>query len=246
MDRLIETVAGIADDVVASAGGQRRIGLAIDEWNVWYLRRHQARFQPHDWPVAPHLCEDAYTVADAVVVGSLLIAFLRHADRVGSACLAQLVNVIAPIKTEARGPVWREATFYPFSVTAARARGEAVPLAVDGPVLSTTTHGDVPVIDAVATVEESGAASLFVVNRHPGETVDLVLDAPDHTGIHLLDAVLLSDPDVHASNSREQPDRVRPKAMSGHDGRQLRLRLPPVSWVSARLQTGSGHSLAST
>ena len=236
MDGLIETVAGIADDVVAAAGGQRRIGLAIDEWNVWYMRRHQQRFQPHDWPVAPRLCEDAYTVADAVVVGSLLIAFLRHADRVGSACLAQLVNVIAPIKTEPRGPSWREATFHPFSITAARARGEAVALAVDGPVLSTPTHGDVPVVDAVATVEESGTASLFVVNRHPSETVDLVLDAPRRTRIRLLDAVLLSDPDVHATNSMERPDRVRPEPLSGHDGHQLRLRLPPVSWASARLR----------
>ena len=43
----------------------------------------------------PHL-EDVYNVADALVVGGMLITLLNHADRVRIACLAQLVNVIAP------------------------------------------------------------------------------------------------------------------------------------------------------
>ena len=107
LEQTLDRVAAIADEVGARRGSSKRVGLAVDEWNVWYLSRQLARPVPIDWPQAPSLCEDAYTVADGVVVGGLLIALLKHADRVVLACLAQLVNVIAPIKTEPAGPAWR-------------------------------------------------------------------------------------------------------------------------------------------
>ena len=68
--------------------------------------------------------EDHYNVADAVVVGSLLITLLRHSDRVTAACQAQLVNVIAPIMTEPGGPAWRQTIFHPFALTARLAKGD--------------------------------------------------------------------------------------------------------------------------
>ena len=129
MDRYIEDVVAIADEVAAAKGSDKRIALSTDEWNVWYLSRHDASFPPADWAEAPRIAEDAYTVADAVVVGSLLISFLKHADRVTSACLSEPVNTIAPIKTEPGGAAWRESTFYPFALTAEHARGRAVRLA---------------------------------------------------------------------------------------------------------------------
>lgn len=172
------------------------------------------------------------------MVGGLLITMLRHAHRVGSACLAQLVNAIAPIKTEPGGPAWREATFYPFAATARHARGESVPLWIEGPTLATPTHGAVCAIDAVATVAEGRDASLFAVNRHPSQPVELLLDAAGQRTIELLEAVVLTDPDVHATNAMEHPDRVGPKALDGSDGAALRLHLPPVSWVHANLSLG--------
>lgn len=248
LDRYIEEVASIADDVVAGAGGSRSIRLAVDEWNVWYLRRHQERFQPLDWPVAPRISEDAYTVADAVVVGSLLIALLRHADRVSTACLAQLVNVIAPIKTEPLGPAWREATFYPFALTAAHRWGSAVPLHLVAPTVATRRHGEVPVIDAVAVVaDDQSALSVFMVNRHPAEPTTLEVDLLPAQGWAVEDAVVLADGDVHAANTREQPDRVHPVELTSvtiADAR-LRLDLPPVSWAHVRLtRRGEMHDPA--
>jgi alpha-N-arabinofuranosidase len=235
LEGLIETVAGIADEVVDRAGGRKRIRLSLDEWNVWYLRRHQASFQPQGWPEAPRLCEDAYTLADAVVVGGLLIAMLRHADRVASACLAQLVNVIAPIKTEPAGPAWREATFYPFAATARHARGESVPLSIEGPVLAAPTHREVCAVDAVATMTDGAGAALFMVNRHTSEPVEFVMDAPRGRSIRLTEAQVLSDLDVHAANSIDHQDRVIPRSLGGSDGGALRLRLPPASWAHANL-----------
>ena len=116
MDHFVESVSATADAVRAHKKLDKRIHISFDEWNVWY--QHRAESKPptgHDWPVAPVLLEDRYNVADAVVVGNLLISLLRHTDRVHSASLAQLVNVIAPIMTEPGGRSWKQTIFHPFA-----------------------------------------------------------------------------------------------------------------------------------
>jgi alpha-N-arabinofuranosidase len=238
MDRYIEDVATIVDEVATAKGSDKRIELSMDEWNVWYLRRHEETFPPTDWAVAPRIAEDAYTVADAVVVGSLLISFLRHADRVTSACMSELVNTIAPIKTEPGGGAWRESTFYPFALTARHARGRAVDLAIAGPSMDTPAYGDVSALDGVAVVDdESGAVSVFMVNRHKAAAVDLSLDLSCMPPVTAGTAVVLTDEDVHAVNTSSHPLRVRPATLSGItlDGPLLSTQLPPVSWAMIRL-----------
>ena len=241
LEQTLDRVAAIADEVGARRGSSKRVGLAVDEWNVWYLSRHLARPVPIDWPQAPSLCEDAYTVADGVVVGGLLIALLKHADRVVLACLAQLVNVIAPIKTEPAGPAWRETTFYPFALTAAHARGRVVRLPVVAPTITTARHGAVPTVDAVATIAEGGAVSIFVVNRHPREHVLLSIARTDAWSPGVASATVLSHPDIHATNRRTDPDHVRPLPLATAltDGR-LEATLPPASWAMLRLEQAIG------
>src|SRR5690606_35842823 len=130
-----------------------------------------------NWPVAPRLLEDVYSVADAVVFGNLLISLIKHADRVTSASLAQLVNVIAPIMTEPGGPAWRQATFFPFSITSRLAQGEALELKLDAPTYTTKEYGEVPLVDAVATHDAAtGRTAVFLVNRSQDETVTLTVD----------------------------------------------------------------------
>src|SRR5690606_17050683 len=116
-------------------------------------------------------------VADAVVVGNLLISLLRHTDRVHSASLAQLVNVIAPIMTEPGGRSWRQTTFHPFSLTAQHAAGEVLRVAIDAPEYDTAKFGASPVLDAVATHDqETGDVVVFAVNRSTDEELDLAVD----------------------------------------------------------------------
>ena len=108
------------------------------------------------------------------MVGSLLITLLRHADRVAIACLAQLVNVIAPILTEPGGPAWRQTIFHPFALTARLRPGHRAAYRAGLPRYETARYGDVPVLDAVALHdEESGELTVFAVNRG---TADLPLD----------------------------------------------------------------------
>ena len=125
MDAFIEAVVATADSVKATMRSERTIDISFDEWNVWYSDRFNESGKITDvnmWPYAPRLLEDQYSVTDAVVVGSLLICLLKHADRVKAACLAQLVNVIAPIMTEPGGPAWRQTIFFPFAISARLAR----------------------------------------------------------------------------------------------------------------------------
>ncbi|MFC5056162.1 alpha-N-arabinofuranosidase [Saccharothrix xinjiangensis] len=232
MDRFIDRVVATADAVGARLKSDKRITLSFDEWNVWYLSRFQAD-PPTEWLVAPRLIEDTYDVTDAVVVGSLLISLLRHADRVAVACQAQLVNVIAPIRAEPGGPAWRQTTFHPFALTSRLARGQVLRTAVDAPTLPTARFGDVPVVDAVATRDDDGGTTVFAVNRHRTEPVELRVPAGD---ARTAEAWLLHDPDPSAANTEQDPDRVvpRPHRTEVADG-VLRVVLPPVSWCAVTL-----------
>jgi len=241
MDRFIYSVVATADHVKAVRGSDKSINISFDEWNVWYQSRYQEVDRitaVEEWPVAPRLLEDTYSVVDAVVFGSLLISLIRHADRVTAASLAQLVNVIAPIMTEPGGPAWRQTTFYPFAVTSRLAQGVTLELKLDCPTYSTGRYGEVPVVDAVATCDaESGETSVFLVNRSLDEEVTIDID------VRLLGAVTLShveslwDEDIHAANTLRDPERVglRPNETARLEDGTVTITLPPVSWTALTL-----------
>ena len=165
MDHMIDSVVATTDAVAARLRSPRRLSLSFDEWNVWYQHRFGGESElSYDRP--PALIEDDYSVVDAVVVGGLLVSLLRHCDRVRIACQAQLVNVIAPIRTEPGGLAWRQTIFDPFAATARHARGDVLLTHVESPSQPTSRYGDVPVLDAVATLDdEHDAVTVILVNR---------------------------------------------------------------------------------
>jgi alpha-N-arabinofuranosidase len=241
MDHFIETVIATADHVGAVRGSSKRIDISFDEWNVWYLSRFEnvEKIEGIDeWPVAPRLLEDVYSVADAVVFGNLMISLLKHADRVSSASLAQLVNVIAPIMTEPGGPAWRQTTFFPFAITSRLARGEALELKLDAPCYATDRYGSVPVVDAVATLDaDAGRAAVFLVNRSTDETVTVTVDVASLGAVELVESHTLADGDVYAKNTLDDPVRVAPRPNDSIRiaGGELTVTLPPVSWTALAL-----------
>lgn len=241
MDGFIESVVATADHVKAVRGSDKTINISFDEWNVWYLSRFEnvEKIEGIDnWPVAPRLLEDVYSVADAVVFGNLLISLLRHADRVQSASLAQLVNVIAPIMTEPNGPAWRQTTFFPFSITSRLAQGEALQLKLDAPTYETKEYGTVPLVDAVATHDaETGRSAVFLVNRSQSEAVTLTIDIAALGDVSVLESHLLADDDVYAKNTLADRERVAPSSNDSASvaGGELTITLPPVSWTALSL-----------
>ncbi|MCY1144370.1 alpha-N-arabinofuranosidase [Actinoplanes sp. Pm04-4] len=235
MDHFIDSVTATADSVGARRKSKKRISISFDEWNVWYLSKFQSRPTPVDWQVAPRVIEDSYNVADAVVVGSLLISLLRHSDRVTAACQAQLVNVIAPIRAEPTGTAWRQTTFHPFALTSRLAQGNVLDVKITSPAYETPRFGAVPVLDAVATHDPAtGDLTVFAVNRHQTDPVDLTIPLPASTQV--AESWLLTDSDLKATNTQENPDRVVPRpAEPTLTDNTLRLTLPPVSWSAIRL-----------
>ena len=239
MDTFIRDVVATADHVGAALRSSKKIDIAFDEWNVWYQSALASSSTDDPWTAAPRLSEDAYTVLDAVVVGSLLITLLRHSDRVSIACQAQLVNTISSIRAEPGGPAWRQSIFHPFALTARHARGQVLDLRVDAPTLPTAQHGEVSVLDSVATYDiQEGRVAVFVVNRDPSGPVAFTTDLRGFGDVTLTGATLIADDDLTAANTQEQPDRVAPKAHPSAtlDGTVLSAELPAASWSMFLLQ----------
>ncbi|NUW41698.1 arabinosylfuranosidase ArfA [Nonomuraea rhodomycinica] len=230
MEYFIRSVVATADHVGAKLKSRKRIDISFDEWNIWYLSRHQAAEPPRDWPVAPPLLEDHYHLADAVAFGGLLITLLRNSDRVTAASLAQLVNVIAPIMTEPGGRAWRQTTFHPFAQASRHASGEVLRVEPVSPSYETAEYGEVPMLHAVATRAEDGGVTVFAVNRSTDGPLSLEIDARALGGVRVTGATTLTDADVYARNTADQPDRVAPRANPDVEHDPLRVLLPPVSW----------------
>jgi alpha-L-arabinofuranosidase len=228
MDAFIEGVIATADHVRAKLRRSKRIDLSFDEWNVWYTDS----FEGGTWEHAPRMSEDLFDVADAVVVGNLLISLLRRADRIGVACQAQLANVLAPIRTEPGGPAWRQPIFHPFAHVAAHARGEVLRVVLDCPRQETARYGDVPVVDAVATYDGE-TVTVFAVNRALDEPVGLSLDMRAFPDLRRGERITLADRDHAAANTAAEPDRVTPRRGPLRPGEGAEL--PPMSWNVLRL-----------
>ena len=239
MDYFIDTVVATADHVGYKKRSSKKINISFDEWNVWYLKEHQESQKTYDeWSYAPRQLEDVYTVADAVVVGNMLMTLLKHSDRVTSASLAQLVNVIAPIMTEPGGPAWRQTTFYPFSITSRLASGEVIRPVIQTAKYETAKYGPVSVVDSVATVDDDQVA-VFLVNRDLDEPADVTVDLRSLGSSRITEAVTVSDADVRATNTITHQTRVTPwlnTSAARCDG-VLSIRLPPVSWSAVALSS---------
>ncbi|WP_136518090.1 MULTISPECIES: arabinosylfuranosidase ArfA [Cellulomonas] len=248
MDYFIESVVSTADAVRAAGKHKKHINLSFDEWNVWYQTGKETPDQPHViereavWREHPRIIEDEYGVTDAVVVGTLLNSLLRHGDRVKVANQAQLVNVIAPIRSEEGGPAWRQTIFWPFARTAALAKGEILRPVVASDRYATERFGDVDLVDVSATWdEENGRVALFLANRDLDEAADVAATLRGWRLGRVLAAEVLDVPeggDRYTANTQENPDAVglRPLGDVTVDGEQVALRLPPLSWAVVQLE----------
>ncbi|MBC9724152.1 alpha-N-arabinofuranosidase [Streptomyces sp. TRM68367] len=240
MESFIENVVATCDHVGARLKSKKKINLSFDEWNVWYLSRweaHAKTFEQDDWPEAPRLLEDNYSVMDAVVFGSLLIALLRHADRVTVACLAQLVNVIAPIMTEPGGPAWRQTTFFPFAQASKYGRGQVLDVRVDSPTYETKKYGEADLLHATAVRADDGTVTVFAVNRSRTDALPLEVALNGLELTRVVEHSTLADADPDARNTVTEPERVTPHAVRGtalQDG-TLNAVLEPLSWNVIRL-----------
>ncbi len=237
MDAFIDSVISTCDFVKARKRSKKTIDLAFDEWNVWY-HSVEADRELEPWSVAPPQLEDVYTFEDALVVGCMIISLLKHADRVKIACLAQLVNVIAPIMTQNGGPAWRQTIFWPFLHASAYGQGTALNLAVQSPRYHNAEFGEVPLLEAVATLNnDDESLTVFAVNRGQEGPLSLEGDVRSFAGYEVVEHLVLEHEDLEATNTAKHPDSVTPHKGGNaaiQDGKLTAL-LPRLSWNVIRL-----------
>ena len=205
MSDFIRTVIATCDYVKAKKRGKKDIHLSFDEWNVWYHSNaaDDDITKNRPWQIAPPLLEDIYTFEDALMVGLMLIVLLKHADRVKMACMAQLVNVIGPIMTDAGGgAAWKQTIFYPFMHASKYGRGVVLQPILDTPKHGTAKHDEVTDIESVSIWnEEKEELTILAVNRNLEEGVELTTDVRGMEGFQLLEHIVLEHEDLKARNS---------------------------------------------
>jgi alpha-N-arabinofuranosidase len=199
---------------------------------VWYRQRsgNAVNGQRQE---APHLLEEIYNLEDALLVGGCLITLMRNADRVKVGCLAQLVNVIAPIMTNANG-LFLQTIHYPYSWALQYARGRVLNVLIESPTYDVPGMDAVGYIDAVATLNpEDGKTALFVLNRDLSRArqVDIVWE--DKAPGRVVESQVLTGNDLKAVNGFDAPGRVKPQAFerpSTTNGR-TRFEVPARSYT---------------
>jgi len=211
MERQIAETLSVCDLVRGHKRSPKKLWLSFDEWNVWYRARDAEAMNGHEHE-APHLLEEVYNLEDALLVGGILNTLMRNADRIKLACLAQLVNVIAPIATNAKG-LLRQSIYYPYSWALQWARGNVLNVLVESPAYEVAEFGQVPYLDVAGTLSsEDGKTSLFILNRDLTKSRAVEINWQGLAPGKLLTSTTLTGSDLKAFNSFEAPQRVVPQA----------------------------------
>jgi len=241
LDRYIGTVGGVIDYVKAKRRAKHDVKISFDEWNVWYHERKNdaKRMKEWGWPHAPALLEDIYNFEDVLQVGCILNTFIRRSDLVRIACIAQLVNVIAPIMTSPGGGAWKQTIYHPFHFASRFGRGTALQLDVDCPSYDADIASGVSYLD-IAGVHESNAGTLtfFAVNRNGAEPMDIEISVEGFGEAKSVEHTLIKHDDLEATNTEANPENVKPETKGGASisGGKVAVTVPQHSYSMIRVQ----------
>jgi len=232
MERQIAESLAVCDLVRGHKRSPKKLWLSFDEWNVWYRARSGDAVNGQEQE-APHLLEEVYNLEDALLVGGILNTLMRNADRVKIACLAQLINVIAPIMTNPKGSL-RQTIFYPYSFALQCARGSVLNLQVESPTYEVSQMGQFPYLDAAGTLNhEDGKVSVFILNRDLNKARAVEINWQDRAPSQVLSSTTLTGSDLKAFNSFDAPKRVMPQAVDkpSTTGGRTKFEVPARSYT---------------
>jgi len=212
MEKQIAETLAVCDLVQGHKRSPKKLWLSFDEWNVWYRERSGDAVNGHG-KEAPHLLEEIYNLEDGLLVGGFLNTLMRNADRVKLACLAQLINVIAPIMTNENGML-KQSIYYPYNWALQYARGSVLNVLVESPTYDVDKLGQVAYLDAVATTDTDGKTALFILNRDINKAHTVEVNWEDHAPSNVLTSNVLTGDDLKAFNTFEMPNKVTPHTMT--------------------------------
>jgi alpha-N-arabinofuranosidase len=230
MERQIAETVAVCDLVRGHKRSPKKLWLSFDEWNVWYRSNTGDAVDGHRTE-APHLLEEVYNLEDALLVGGLINSLLRNADRVKLACLAQLINVIAPIMTDANG-LLRQTIYYPYSWALQFARGAVLNLQVESSTYEVSGLDQVGHVDVAGSLDHDGKLSLFILNRDLSKAHGVEVVWEDAAPARVISASVLTGDDLKAANSFAAPKRVVPQSFTApsSSGGKSKFEVPARSY----------------
>jgi alpha-N-arabinofuranosidase len=237
MGEFIDGIVATCDYIAAKRRSSKKIMICFDEWNVW-TQNGADWTQIEPWQASPPQLEQVYTMEDALLIGGMLITLLNHADRVKMGCIAQTVNVIAPIMTKKAGPAWCQTIFHPFAQASNLGRGTVLQQVVQSDVYDSTERHEVPYLTSASVLDPvTGGITLFALNRSVDTPLELTADLRSFAPLQAAEWSVLQNDDLQAVNSCDNPDAVAPVALTGAklDGNQLTATLRPASWNVLKL-----------
>ena len=223
MDRFIKNTASICDEIKAKLGKEKTINLSFDEWNVWYRTKDEEKTKER-WQIAPHLLEEKFNFEDALLVGCMLSSLQNNCDRVKIACLAQLVNVIAPIMTENDGSAWRQTIFYPYMYASLYGNGATLRARVECDGYKSSEGYDVPYLySSVVYNDKADEVIAFVTNRSLDSDIELDFKLDGFENYTLKNHIELYSDDLNTTNDKDN-ERIKPCACSINDSYSATLK----------------------
>ncbi|MEO8098184.1 MAG: alpha-L-arabinofuranosidase C-terminal domain-containing protein [Acidobacteriota bacterium] len=225
LEERIKTAEGIIDAAMSTVRN-RKIYIAWDEWNVWYRARQNQKGR--------NILEEHYNLEDALVIATFLNAFVNHAHILKIANMAQLVNVIAPIFTNATG-MYLQTIYYPLQLFANNTKGKALELFVDTPRYNSRRFNGVPYLD-ISAAFDNGSLVINVVNRHQTEAIETEFEAQDKTFTGGVDVVEVNGPDIKSENDFGKSPVVPVTRSASAQQNRLRYSFPAHSYTMLKVK----------
>lgn len=240
LDQHIKNAATAIDFVRAKNEDCPAIPICLDEWNVWNFQDikmdslddllgkttfEMTSAQP--WEEAPAILQEKYSLLDALVFGGLGITILNNADTVAISCLAQLVNVIAPLTTDPEKGLLKQSTFYPLEQLMNRGRGTVLRAVVEGDTY-TAGERELPIVHAAVVAGDDETVTVFALNCSlDGDTV-LNTEIAGFGTTRLMSHRVVTGEDLSSRNTWEAPETIRTRDLPVVDGKAVTL--PAASW----------------
>lgn len=237
LEQRTKVVKGMIDQVMQTANRLNRdpIRIAWDEYNVWYRARRGNAAR------GKNALEERYNLEDALVIAGFLNAFVRNADIVKMANMAQLVNVIAPIFTNEQG-MFKQTIFYPLQLFANNVYGTSLDVFVDcetyntnkfflGLGETTTQQSKVPYLDVSATYKNDEVV-ICVLNRNKDQAIKTDILSQNGAFAGNIEVYEINGPDIKSTNDfgKTEVQTVKKPFVKGTD-KTITYSFPPHSFT---------------
>lgn len=238
MEEYIKSIIGICDAVGNKKKVNKKINISFDEWGVWEVEGKdiEKEVENRDWAIAPSFSEQVYNMEDTLLFSSMLMAIIRHSDRVKIACQALLTNISAPIMTEKSGEIWLQPIFYSFSYMSKYGRGTVLQAASNIPLYLDASDYSIPYLDHVEVYNKrEGELVLFSVNRK-NEEVQAEYKFQGFTPKKIIECITLSSNNL-LDNNLENHNRIvaRETNIAEIESTNLKCIIQAYSWNMVRI-----------